>query len=500
MSAAAIEQQESSAISLEKSFLGGIVVAAFSGMDQDVLAVLPDVHTDHFYLPKHREIARAVVESFQEAGDLGSIGDTQRLFRRLTPGTFDQVEDLDSYLLGADAAADLPGALGAVKDAHTRRSLRRLLRGLDQQLGLGHSTPRVIESAVAQLTGLIQEENRRTSGITYVEAMRQTLEKIEENMRAVEEGRTLSLAGCGIEVVDESLGGGIGPGELAILAARPGLGKTAFALQWIINAVETKGLEDPNAWGAIVSMEMTFTELIMRDFAAETGIDTRDMKRGRINRFQLQQLKDVVARLESCRNIIIHENVATIDDAIAALRADRVRMGQDPVMVMTDYLGLFDLGKESNGMNQAAAIGRVTRSCKVNIAKGLNTPHLLLCQLNREVENRGSATASAKPRLSDLRDSGSIEQDANMVAFLSPVTPLEREVKTDPTRDILFVLAKKRDGSLDEVELEFVKKRTRFRAKTGTRETQSYDTGQQVGLPGVGTRGPAGVDMTDFKG
>jgi replicative DNA helicase len=241
---------------------------------------------------------------------------------------------------------------------------------------------------------------------------------------------------------------GLQPSDLVIIAARPSMGKTAFAL----NIAENAALK-ADAGVAVFSLEMPKEQLAMRMLCSEARVDLARVRTGHLTDREFKELAQAAARL-SYAPIYVDDTPAL---TVLELRAKARRLWRDPntklKLVVVDYLQLMRSSEGKDSREQE--ISEISRSLKA-LAKELHVPVVALSQLNRQVESR----SPPKPRLSDLRESGAIEQDADVIAFIY------REEAYDPETDrkglAEIIIAKQRNGPVGSVELTFLREFTRF--------------------------------------
>ena len=247
------------------------------------------------------------------------------------------------------------------------------------------------------------------------------------------------------------------PSDLIILAARPAMGKTAFVLSMARNITVQH-----NVPVAVFSLEMSGVQLITRLIASESGISAEKLRKGTLEDHEWEQLNAKVKGLEKAPLYIDDTPALSIFDLRAKCR--RLKSQYDIQLIIIDYLQLMTAGGDSkSGGNREQEISTISRSLK-SIAKELNVPVIALSQLSREVEKRGG---SKRPQLSDLRESGAIEQDADLVSFI-----YRPEYYGFPTWDddeqrscmgeAEIMIAKHRNGSVENVRLKFQKELAKF--------------------------------------
>ncbi len=296
----------------------------------------------------------------------------------------------------------------------------------------------------------VSESNLRRSFEDMPSLIKQAITDIEnaknsdEHMRGVPSG-----------YVDlDRITGGWQKSDLIILAARPSMGKTALALNMARNiAVEF------NKPIAFFSLEMSAVQLVTRLISSESELKSDKLKRGDLQSYEWQQLTDKVANLVEAKMFIDDTPALTIFELRAKCR--RLKQQHDIQMIFIDYLQLMSGGSDNKG-NREQEISQISRSLKA-LAKELNVPVLALSQLSRAVETRPGQ--AKRPILSDLRESGAIEQDADLVLFIYRAEYYKIDTFEDgsPTQGVSeVIIAKHRNGSVGDVKLRFVADFARF--------------------------------------
>lgn len=245
------------------------------------------------------------------------------------------------------------------------------------------------------------------------------------------------------------------PSDLVIIAARPAMGKTAFVLSCARNAAV---LHDKPV--AVFSLEMSSVQLVNRLISGETEIEQEKLRKGSLADHEWTQLHSRIGKLSSAPLLIDDTPALNIFEFRAKCR--RLKAQYDIQLVIVDYLQLMHGKGDGKGGNREQEIGSISRSLK-SVAKELNIPVIALSQLSRAVENRPGG--SKRPMLSDLRESGSIEQDADMVLFLyrPEYYGMEEDENGRPTAGVgEVIIAKHRNGETGTVQLKFVGKYVKF--------------------------------------
>jgi replicative DNA helicase len=336
----------------------------------------------------------------------------------------------------------------------------------------------------------VSESNLRRGAEDVRHLLGQAIKQIEEASK--HEGNLTGIASGFIGL--DRITAGWQRSDLIILAARPGMGKTAFVLSMARNiAVEF------NKAVAVFSLEMSALQLVTRVISMETELPAEKLKKGNLEDYEWEQLNSKIGKLTDAKLIIDDTPALTIFE----LRAKCRRLMQRPggvQMIIIDYLQLM-VGSQDNKGNREQEISTISRSLKA-LAKELDVPIICLSQLNRSVETRGG---SKKPVLSDLRESGAIEQDADMVLFIyrPEYYKIDEDEQGNPTKGRAeIIIAKHRNGALGDVPLRFIDKYAKF---TDLEESEfelpaiepnmGFDS-----LPGTITRQSKMDDMQDAEG
>ena len=352
--------------------------------------------------------------------------------------------------------------------------LRRQLVGIGQdvmmkasQISFEEGVYDQIEHAERQLYDLAQTGDKRATSVPFSEALAQAIKSAEAAFK-----RDSHVVGVttGLHDLDRSLGG-LHPSDLLIIAGRPSMGKTALAMNIAFNAASayTKNPRD-GAKVLFFSLEMSSEQLAGRILASETQISSDRIRRGDIRSEDFETFVEVSRRMGSTPLIIDDTPSLTISGI--RNRARRIQRQQGIGLIVIDYLQLLDGGTRKSGDNRVNEISEITRGLK-GIAKELHVPILALSQLSRAVEQRDDK----RPQLSDLRESGSIEQDADVVMFIFREEYYEERRQPPPGTDkhlewckrmeeihnkAEVIIAKQRHGPIGTIRLFFDGRFTRF--------------------------------------
>jgi replicative DNA helicase len=425
----------------EQNLLGGLLIepVAYEAV------VAEGLRPEDFYVPAHGLIFRAM----QELHNVGEPIDTLTVVEALTQkGELAQVG-------GATKVARLEGIIPTA--AHVG-SYARLVRDKATLRRLIETATQVVQSAFRQdrkVVDIIDEAERSILAISEQSTRKGILSMSELVQRAMDqlekmynEKNPVTGIGTGFKDLDR-LTAGFQPGELIIVAARPSMGKTAFTL----NVASHIAMRE-QAPVAFFSLEMGADQLTMRLVGSEARIDLGNLRRGFLQRHELSQLVQVAGELGEAP-LYIDETPAL---SIAEMRNKCRRMHQQYgiKMAIVDYLQLM---RGPDGIdNKVHEVGEISRGLK-GIARELNIPVIALSQLNRGVESRNDK----RPMLSDLRESGAIEQDADVIAFLYREEYYLRDATPEDKLGVAeLIVAKHRNGPTGTIDLRFFSNITRF--------------------------------------
>jgi len=429
----------------ERAVLAGILLhsallASVSGR------LLPE----DFYVESHGLIYQAMLDLQNEDVEI----DVRTLQAKLEQQDHLEVIGGVSYLASLDL--DLPdlGRLDAYVDIVKERSVRRQLieaatetirnsldGGLDAQEALARAE---------QLIMALGEQAIHRGFVRFGQVLHETLEEIEEHP-----GRALTGLPTGFVDFDE-LSRGLNPGNLIIIAGRPGMGKTSFAL----NIAQWVAIHEHKPVG-VFSLEMSRGELVRRILTSETGIPSRNLVSGHMSSTQWQKIVRKVREIENAPLFVDDSANPTLLEL--ASKARRLRLEHGLELVVLDYMQLMQAGGRYENRNlEVAAISRGLKQ----LAKELNIPVIALSQLSRQPERRGK---DHRPQLADLRESGSIEQDADMVAFIYREEMYDSD---DPAKQGIaeLIVAKHRNGELRNLRLAFIGETTTFKSLSRTEQ------------------------------
>jgi len=428
------------AVDLEEVVLGAMMIDK-KGVDE----VIDILHPDVFYKEAHKYIYEAVFKLFENSEPVDLLTVSSQLKK---DGRLEGVGG-DFYLIKLTQKV----ASSAHIEFHARIILQKFI-----QRSLIKISNEIIEEAYDDATDVfdlldtaesklydVTQGNLKRSAETAQNLVIQAKKKIEE----ISGKEGLSGIPSGFDKLDK-LTSGWQPSDLIIVAARPGMGKTALTLSMARNIAVNSGFGV-----AFFSLEMSSVQLITRLISSETGLSSEKLRTGKLEKHEWEQLNVKVKALESAPLFIDDTPSLSIFDLRA--KARRLASQHGIKMIIIDYLQLMTAGGSQKGGNREQEISTISRNLKA-LAKELNVPVIALSQLSRAVETRGG---SKRPVLSDLRESGAIEQDADIVSFIYrpeyyKIDEWDDEERSPTAGQGEFIVAKHRNGGLENIRLKFV--------------------------------------------
>tara|TARA_R110000868_G_scaffold21640_3_gene89701 strand:- start:3269 stop:4819 length:1551 start_codon:yes stop_codon:yes gene_type:complete len=435
------------AIDLEEVVIGAMMIDK-KGIDE----VIDILHPEVFYKDAHKFIFEAIFKLFETSEPVDLLTVSSQLKK---DGKLEAVGG-DFYLIKLTQKV----ASSAHIEFHARIILQKYI-----QRSLIKISNEIIEDAYDEATDVfdlldtaesklydVTQGNLKRSAETAQNLVIQAKKRIEEI--ANKEG--LSGVPSGFDKVDK-LTSGWQPSDLIIIAARPGMGKTALTLSMARNMAVNSNIPV-----AFFSLEMSSVQLITRLISSETGLSSEKLRTGKLEKHEWEQLNVKVKTLEKAPLFIDDSPSLSIFDLRA--KARRLASQHGIKMIMIDYLQLMTAGgSQKGGGNREQEISTISRNLKA-LAKELNVPVIALSQLSRAVETRGG---TKRPLLSDLRESGAIEQDADIVSFIYrpeyyKIDEWDDEERSPTAGQGEFIVAKHRNGGLENIRLKFIGNQGKF--------------------------------------
>lgn len=438
----------------EQSVLGAIFLDP-----KEIVTVIDQLNPNDFFEASHRLIYQAMIELYQEALNIDYTSVASRLEQSMNLGKAGGKKYLIGLAEAVPTTAHLETYMKHVKDGSMKRQLIELASDIiEKGYGADVDANDYIDLAEEEIFALSQK--RKTSEFSVLsQIMKEVKDKAEKNRE--KKGGITGLR-TGFSNLDE-LTAGLQPEELMILAARPSMGKSAFAMNLALNVAKRN--KDGQAGVAIFSLEMSNEQLAARMLSAESNIENNKIKTGHLSSKDWQFLEGGIQSL-SRLNIVFDDSSAV---SVADIRAKCRKLAQENRLdfVVIDYLQLIK-GDDRSG-NRQEEVAKISRSLK-QMARELKIPILALSQLSRDVEKR----EDKRPVLADLRESGSIEQDADIVMFLYRKDYYERN-PDNKTGEVELSIAKNRQGMAGVTKkFRFDTEFSRFTAQVD-REDEPFD-------------------------
>ena len=430
---------------LEQAVIGAMMIDG--GAVNDIIDILRT--PEAFYDKKHKVIFEAITELYSTSTPIDILTVTEELRKQGSLELAGGAYYLSSLTNKVASAAHAEYHSRIIIEKYIQREIISMSSDiLKDAYDETKDVFNVLSKAEEDLFAIAQN-NMKKSYDTMSSAMKDAIEEIESARK-----NTDGVSGIPTGFKDlDNITSGWQRSDMIVIAARPAMGKTAFALSMARNTAV-----DYNMPVAIFSLEMSSVQLVKRLISSEAQIDAQKLRKGNIADHEFQQIHSKIAKLSKAPIYIDDTPGISVFELRAKCR--RLKQKHNIEVVVIDYLQLMTSGANKGAGNREQEISHISRSIK-EIAKELNIPVIALSQLSRSVEQRGG---DKKPILSDLRESGAIEQDADIVSFIYRAEYyglLEDERgPTEGMGDI--IIAKHRNGSTDNVRLRFIGKYAKF--------------------------------------
>lgn len=435
-------------VEAEQSVLGAMLIER-----EAISRVSEFLRPEDFYREAHRLIYNAIVDLYNknEAADLITI--TEQLKKA------DKLELVGGISYISSLANSIPTAANVIYHARIieeKALLRQLINAATYIAGMGYEANNEVVAILDEAEKIILGvSNRKVTG-TFAPVKNIIMEAFDKIEQLYASKGGITGLSTGFKDLDR-LTAGLQPSDLILIAARPSMGKTAFVLNMARNVAvrEKKPV-------AFFSLEMSKEQLVQRLLCSEAPIDAQRLRIGDLKDDDWKRLVQAAERLSSAPIFI--DDTPGITVAEMRAKARRLKVEQNLSLIVIDYLQLMS-GQSGSGRseNRQQEISEISRSLK-SLARELSVPVIALSQLSRGVESR----QSKKPMLSDLRESGSLEQDADIVAFLYREDYYNPDTESKNLAEL--IIAKHRNGPVDTLVLNFQKQFTKFSDYSGRQE------------------------------
>ena len=424
-------------ISAEQAAIGSMLL-----QEDAILRTVEILKPEDFYRKSHEIIYRCISELFDKNNGVDLVTLTEELKRKDLLEKIGGVTYLTNLINSVPTAANIEYYVRIIEE---KSILRNLINNATKIISMGYEEKEDAKVLMDKAEHLMFEVSNRNLGQAFVpikEILQDSFEKIEDLYH-----RDEYITGIPSGFVEfDDLTTGFQPSELIVIAGRPGMGKTAFSMNIAQNAAISK-----NTPVAIFSLEMSKSQLVQRMLCSEARVDAHNLRKGRLAESDWPTLSMAAGRLSSAP-IFIDDSASATSLEIKA-KARRLKAQHDLGLIIIDYMQLMQ--NSSRAENRQQEISEISRSLK-SLARELNVPVIAVSQLSRAVEQR----IERRPRLSDLRESGAIEQDADLVIFIYREEYYKPKTEKKGTAEI--IISKQRNGPTGTIDLAFIKEYAKF--------------------------------------
>jgi replicative DNA helicase len=424
----------------ERSILGAVL------LDNHALnAAVERLRTEDFFLPQHRQIFEHMVNLGEHQQAIDTITLMEVLSRSGKLEAAGGVAYLSQLADGLPRVTNVEHYARIVKEKAVLRNLAFSAAAIQEQaLAAGDDADVILDRAESTIFQIA--EDRVKAGLVGVkELVRENFERLE---KIFSEGRRITGLSSGYAGLDNETAG-LQPSELVILAARPSMGKTALAL----NVAENIALRHREPV-AIFSLEMSKESLLLRMLASQARVDAHKFRTGHMNRDDWGKVTGALSELGEAPLWIDDSASSTVLEMGA--KARRLKRDRGLSLMIVDYLQLVVPTNTGRGTNRQEEVSSISRALK-GLAKELKVPVVVLSQLTRAPERE-----ERKPQLSDLRESGAIEQDADVVLFINRPNFYKTDLPEEDRAKAELIIAKQRNGPTGNLNFVFLARHTRF--------------------------------------
>lgn len=390
-----LRQMPPSHVAAEKALLGALLVDSTC-----LVQVIPVIKPEHFYAQEHRDIYAVVLRLFEAKSAIDMVTIQAALEERCEGNPLHALEVVTELMEAVPSPANVEYYAQIVADrAYRRQLIDASNRLLTRSFNTGQPTAEIITVHQERIGRIVQEMHSRDE-VTFRDVLTEAMEAIDER------ATTKSIGGISTGFIDfDRKVGGIPKGKFLILAARPSMGKTSLAMNIMCHLVfvqEKKCM--------FFSYETSRSDFAQNILCAETRVERHRVDTGEVTDAELERISRKATALQDARLVIETKNM-DIDQLQAVARAEHSKESID--LIVMDYIQLAKGRSREEENSPVQRVGAISKGLK-NLAQELGVPVVGISQLNRAVESRDNK----RPRLSDLRDSGTLEQDADIVAFL----------------------------------------------------------------------------------
>jgi replicative DNA helicase len=423
----------------EESVLGACLLSR-----EAMANVLEVVRADDFYKPAHTEMFNAMLELYGRGEPIDAVTLAEELRRR---GTLEPLGGKSYIFTLVQTVPTAGSAVHYAKIVEENALLRRLIDAAHNISEMAYAVPEDVENAIDYSEDLIYKVSQRRDNQDFQPLRELLTENMEVVEKLYERGSSITGLPTGFTELD-NITAGFQPSNLIVIAARPAMGKSALAV-----SIAQHVAVEQNTPVVIFSLEMSKMELTQRLMCAEARVDSNRLRRGQLQDADWPKLSHALGRLAEAPIFI--DDTASVSIMEMRAKCRRLKAKHGLGLVIVDYLQLMQPTSRSRGDNRVQEIGDISRSLKI-LARELELPVIAVSQLSRNVEHR----TDKRPMLADLRDSGSIEQDADIVMFIYRDEVYNPD---SPQKGIAEVIVSKhRSGPIGKIDLAFLAHYTKF--------------------------------------
>ena len=440
MEEALVKRIMPNSLEAEQSVIGSMI------MDKDaIVTAMEMLISEDFYHTQYGILFDTMIELYNKGLPVDLVTLQNKLKEKDVPPEIASLEFVRDLVTAVPTSANVKYYAQIVKDNSMRRKLIKLNEEIENECYVGkESVETVMDITEKKVFDLL---STRGGGGDYVPIRQVVMNALEKIENAAKTSGTVTGIPTGFIDLDYRTAG-LQPSDLILIAARPSMGKTAF----VLNIAQYVAFHE-NMCTAIFSLEMSKEQLVNRLFSLESRVDAQALRTGNLSDADWEKLIEGAGTIGSSRMIIDDTSGITISEMRSKCRKYKLEMGLD--LVIIDYLQLMSGSNSRRNESRQQEISEISRSLK-GLARELNVPVIALSQLSRAVEQR----TDKRPMLSDLRESGAIEQDADVCMFIYRDDYYNPDTEDKNIAEI--IIAKQRNGPIGTVRLAWMPQYTRF--------------------------------------
>ncbi len=434
-------------VEAEQGVLGSMLISP----RETIAECVEKINEEYFYVPAHRTIYEVLVDLWNTRQGIDLITFTQVLRDRNLLDSVGGAGFVTNLFTFVPTAANVQYYLEIVRDKYI---LRQIISAATESVRRAYEEQEEVDS-------LLDEVEQKIFDVGEDRFKGQMLSMKDHAMQAIETIERLyerkgSITGISTGFVEfDRMTSGLHPSEMVVIAARPSMGKTALAM----NIAEYVAINEKLAVG-VFSLEMSSQQLVQRMLCSRARVNLQRVRDGFLGERDFPSLTAAASKLAEAKMFI--DDSASLSILELRAKARRLKAQQDVSLIIVDYLQLLRSTTRRAQDNRQLEISEISAGLKA-LAKDLKIPVIVVAQLNRQPEQR----TGGKPRLSDLRESGSIEQDADLVGLLvrPELYEEDEEARVEKAGEAELIIAKQRNGPVGEIPLTFLKEYTRFETR-----------------------------------